>query len=255
MNRRWLTNHRREERDAKTDAAMNAVRDALAKGPAPWLLVRRLVCQNARRASYDVGVACARLVGGGRPPLDRGRSRARWGTDAFSCTESSKGSPRVPVSPTNRSFSTTVRVRVPFIRAILAGSCPTSCTRPRPRGAFGGRPPVRTREPRGGNLTALEQLRGERRALWSGQQQQRVPRRLLDVCCDCTYNVMMPGSDMTKTVVIQVRLTSDEHRSWLAAADLEKMALSAWVRRRCNGLPAAAPVVRAGAKRRTKGGR
>jgi hypothetical protein len=56
---------------------------------------------------------------------------------------------------------------------------------------------------------------------------------------------------MTKDVVIQVRLSTDEHKAWTAAAELEQLPLAAWIRRRCNGLSAVAPAV----KSKNKGGK
>ncbi len=49
---------------------------------------------------------------------------------------------------------------------------------------------------------------------------------------------MITTEDMNKDVTVQVRLTADEHKRWLAAATGEDRTLSNWIRRQCN---AAAP--------------
>lgn len=54
--------------------------------------------------------------------------------------------------------------------------------------------------------------------------------------------------EMDKDVMLTLRLSKDEHKAWKAAADLEQMPLAAWIRRRCNGLSAAAPTVKASKK-------
>lgn len=49
--------------------------------------------------------------------------------------------------------------------------------------------------------------------------------------------------DMNKDVTVRLRITPEEHTAWLAAADLEQMTLSQWIRRRCHGLTATAPTM------------
>lgn len=51
---------------------------------------------------------------------------------------------------------------------------------------------------------------------------------------------MMTAEEMNKDVTVQVRLTAEEHKRWLAAAEAEDRTLSNWIRRQCN---AAAPSV------------
>ncbi len=53
----------------------------------------------------------------------------------------------------------------------------------------------------------------------------------------------MLADQMDKEATITLRLTVDEQKAWKAAAELEQMPLSLWIRRRCNGLAAAAPVM------------
>lgn len=48
---------------------------------------------------------------------------------------------------------------------------------------------------------------------------------------------------MARDAMIKLRITVDEQTAWQAAAELEQMSLSAWIRRRCNGLAATAPAV------------
>lgn len=50
-------------------------------------------------------------------------------------------------------------------------------------------------------------------------------------------------ADVDKTVTIALRITKDEHRAWLAAAEADGRTLSDWVRRRCTGVVTAAPVI------------
>lgn len=60
--------------------------------------------------------------------------------------------------------------------------------------------------------------------------------------------------DMKREVTVRLRVTAEEQDSWLKAAELEQMTLSQWIRRRCNGLAAAAPVI-AEPTPRKKGGK
>jgi hypothetical protein len=46
---------------------------------------------------------------------------------------------------------------------------------------------------------------------------------------------------MGNDAVIKLRLPSRDRAAWLAAAAVERMTLSAWIHRRCDGRPAAAP--------------
>lgn len=45
---------------------------------------------------------------------------------------------------------------------------------------------------------------------------------------------MIATADMNKEVTIQVRLTAEEHKRWLAAAEKDDRSLSNWIRRQCN---------------------
>lgn len=45
---------------------------------------------------------------------------------------------------------------------------------------------------------------------------------------------MITADEMNKDVTIQVRLTAEEHKRWLAAATAEDRSLSNWIRRQCN---------------------
>jgi hypothetical protein len=44
-------------------------------------------------------------------------------------------------------------------------------------------------------------------------------------------------------LVIKFRVRSDDAAAFVAAAERDRMKLSDWVRRRCLGLPATAPVI------------
>jgi predicted HicB family RNase H-like nuclease len=50
--------------------------------------------------------------------------------------------------------------------------------------------------------------------------------------------------DVAKDFMIRLRVSGEEHAAWLKAAELEQMSLSNWIRRRCNGLATAAPVIK-----------
>lgn len=61
--------------------------------------------------------------------------------------------------------------------------------------------------------------------------------------------------DMEKTAQTTIRMTEAEREAWEAAARADGRTLSAWIVRRCNGEPTAAPVLpapREARKPRTK---
>lgn len=75
----------------------------------------------------------------------------------------------------------------------------------------------------------------------------------------CGYKSGMPTKlrvkmpiDMNKDVTVRLRITPEEHTAWLAAAELEQMTLSQWIRRRCHGLAAAAPTMPAAPKKTSR---
>jgi hypothetical protein len=49
---------------------------------------------------------------------------------------------------------------------------------------------------------------------------------------------------------IKLRISAGDLRAWQEAARLDAMKLSDWIRRRCNGQPAAAPVLEARSRRK-----
>lgn len=53
---------------------------------------------------------------------------------------------------------------------------------------------------------------------------------------------MLTTEDMNKDVTVQVRLTAEEHKRWLTAAEAEERTLSNWIRRQCNAAAADAAV-------------
>jgi hypothetical protein len=71
---------------------------------------------------------------------------------------------------------------------------------------------------------------------------------------------MITAEDMNKDVTVQVRLTAEEHKRWLAAAEAEGRTLSNWIRRQCNAQAPSIDVIeyvekRAAERKAKKGGR
>lgn len=54
---------------------------------------------------------------------------------------------------------------------------------------------------------------------------------------------MMTAEEMNKDVTVQVRLTAEEHKRWLAAAEVEDRTLSNWIRRQCNAVAPSLDVI------------